>query len=453
MGYDKNRLADLLKKIYKFTVEGADIQESPCRYRIIGGSGTKISFATENGSFEGMIPEGRGPTLTILPEGMSAYDEFVYELQKDEEFRYTIGSGAVEEQLKSYLQHTNGQLPSNEDIKDIVRYKIIKPLRDGIQSWISFIPVINLVVTAPLELGDVTFVSQETALSESQDFIQEHQFAGDEERQEEQRHVISEQLLNGNNQYSAFAKVLVRCHENRAAEVAADKALISLNIIRSHIHLFHVYNDKSLIGLPSELPQGYWQAISLSPGDKHTFHVQNIVAGPLLPFVLDAQKKDHLTNTCGLKIIQDILALSSEKRNTLQSAIIQAFQALGRAIVAPTVDMRFLGCTIALERMLIRDNEETTTERWSDRLAVVLSKDVEQRRRIVQRAKKLYELRSRIVHAAYSGVSESDARTMERWAVGLILCTLGRQHEFTSHEEFCKKNDPREIGFSHVGCG
>ena len=108
--------------------------------------------------------------------------------------------------------------------------------------------------------------------------------------------------------------------------------------------------------------------------------------------------------------------------------------------------MRFLGCTIALERMLISDDEDTTTERWSDRLAVAMARDSSRREIIIKRAKQLYDLRSQIVHAAYSGVSDADARLMERWALNVIFVGFEGHGSFSSHGDFCNAVDPRKIG-------
>ncbi len=448
MGYDKTRLADLLKKVYEFTSEGAGESKNHRRYRILGGSGTKLSFTSEQGTFEGAIPDGTIPTLTIVDDGLDAFDAFADEVLKDDEFRDIIGRGAVAEQLQCILQSTNGKLP-DEDIKEVVRFKILKPLRDGIQDWFSYVPVVNLVVEAPLRLGDVSFLSQQATEQESRQFITGHQFGGDDaNHQEQQRQIILAQIEASARAFPSFAKVTLRAHANRVADVAADKALIAVNILRAHTHLLYPPSNNALIGLPPELSTGTWQTTSLSRDELHSFNMQNVIRGPLLPFMLDAKAIEHLTTKCHLGLIQEILDKPSEGRNSLETALVQAFQSLGRAIVAPTIDMRFLGCTIALERMLIRDQEETTTERWSDRLSLVLGRDAEHRQIIIKRAKGLYDLRSRIVHAAYSGVSDTDARLMERWAVSVVLSTLGRHKEFPSHEEFCRKCDPREIGLT-----
>ena len=65
MSYDKKRLADSLKMVYAFTSEGADDPKKCRRFKVLGSSGTRISISTARGTFEGVVEEGRGPTLMI----------------------------------------------------------------------------------------------------------------------------------------------------------------------------------------------------------------------------------------------------------------------------------------------------------------------------------------------------------------------------------------------------
>jgi len=448
--YDKNRLADLLKTIYDFTKLGASDSGNCRRCKILGGSGTRICFSSDKGAFEGVVPDGHGPTLMIFDDGADAYEQFVTETLKDGDIKNLVGADAIEQQLDTLLRSTGGKLPER-NLQEVVRYDVLKPLRDGIQDWVTYVPIENLVVRVPLRLGDVNFVSADFAREECQRFFDGFRFAGDVERQATQTQGILKHVDAACNDVRAFAKVALHAYDKKADDVAAAKALVAVNILRSHTHLLFSPGKKALIGLPTEITRGSWKSISIGQGNERPFQLQDKIKGYLVPFVLDQPALDHLVDKCHLGLIQEILDIPASNRNSLQSAIIQAFQALGRAIVAPTIDMRFLGCTIALERMLIRDREESTTERWSDRLAVVLGEDPGQRQSLIQRAKGLYDLRSRIVHAAYSGVSDVDARLMEEWAMRVILSTVERYKDFSSHEEFCRKIDPREIGLSSGG--
>jgi len=445
MSYDKSRLAALLKTIYENTSKAPEDPKGHRSVKILGGAGTKVSFSGPRGSFEGIVPEGCGPTLTVFDDGVDAFNAFVEETLKDDHLREMIGPGAVEQQLNTLLQNTGGDAP-DEELSHVVRFQILKPLREGIQPWVSFVPVVNLVVERPLTIANVQFVSRQAAEEESEGFVQEHEFAGEAESQLSQKQAILNQVRSSSRQFTGFARVCVSAHQKRVAGVVADAALIALNVLRAHTSLLYRDSDRALIGLPTELSSGFWQTISLGQDRRHTINVDNEQRGPLIPFVLNDRTIGHLRSNCHFDLIQEILEKPTEDRNSLEVALIQAFQALGRAIVAPTNDLFFLNSTIALERTLIRDREETTTERWSDRLALTLSDHAPQRKAIIERAKKLYDLRSRIVHAAYSGVSRVDARLMEWWAIDVILSTLGRHKDFDSHDAFCRSVDPREIG-------
>ncbi|MCH7992990.1 MAG: hypothetical protein IIB57_00950 [Planctomycetes bacterium] len=447
MSYDKNRLADSLKKVYAFTSEGVDDPNNYRRCKMLGGSGTRISFSTPGGGFEGVVEEGQGATLMIVDDGVDAFDAFIDEALKDDEIREVIGRGAIQKQLEDLLRSTQGTLPDGEIAKTI-RFEIMKPLRENIRVWHSFVPIVNLNTKATLRLGDVEFVSAEEMKAASVTFIEEHRFGSDDTTyQEKQRQAILSRIDNSCQQTPSFARVALRAHQERTADVAADKALIALNILRAHTHLFYTYDQKALVGLPTELSAGAWQTVSLSQDESRTLNLKQVCKGPLLPFDLDEKKIDYLNGNCHLVLLQEILDKSCQDRNSFESAVIQAFQSLGRAIVAPTIDMRFLGCTIALERMLTSDDEKnTTTERWSDRLALAVARDSSHRQVIIKRAKRLYELRSRIVHAAYSGVSDADARLMERWALRVIFLGLEGHANFSCHGDFCNTVDPRNIG-------
>ena len=117
-------------------------------------------------------------------------------------------------------------------------------------------------------------------------------------------------------------------------------------------------------------------------------------------------------------------------------------------MVAPTIDMQFLHRVIAIERMIFPDGDTSTIERFSDCLALCLAVNTSERITIRDEAKKLYNKRSRIVHAAYSNVSEKEAIIMEEWALKVITYALKRIDQFDSHEKFCKNLSDMKFGNS-----
>jgi hypothetical protein len=453
MGYDKKKLACLLRVIYDHTTTNPDAIQGDGPLMVVGGRGSTVSIASAKGvMLQSTIDESAGPSIVVRAGGVAAFEEFLDETVKDEEINEFVGRDAIAKHVKSFLQSTDGKLPV-EPLDEVIRFKILKPLREDIHAWVAFLPVVNLVVKCPLTLGSVEFVAREAAQKESSDFIQthRHQLAGTEDEQDQQKNGLLNAIDRFAKQSHGYAKVSFRAHEGNVGNVSTNVALVALNVLRSHTHLFSSHSQRAFFGLPVEMSRGNWQRVAYSPGRR--LHLLDSSTGPLIPFELNHSTIRHLQEKCHLDLVQEILMKPANKRNSLEAVLLDSFQALGRAVVAPTTDLFFLGCTIALERLLIRDREETTTERWSDRLAIVVSDDPEERDNIIRRAKRLYDERSRVVHAAYSGVSCEDAELMEWWAIMAILKTLGQHKNYSSHEAFCQSVDPRTIGLQQKAQG
>ena len=118
---------------------------------------------------------------------------------------------------------------------------------------------------------------------------------------------------------------------------------------------------------------------------------------------------------------------------------------MGRSVVAQSADESFLGCTIAVERLLIPDGTETTVERFSDRLALLIGATEEERVWTSRSAKRLYDLRSKIVHAAFAGVTDDDYLRMEDWAIRCLIDGLKARTTVPDHAEFCAKINAKKF--------
>ena len=101
---------------------------------------------------------------------------------------------------------------------------------------------------------------------------------------------------------------------------------------------------------------------------------------------------------------------------------------------------------MALERLLISEGEETTTERFTDRLTLVLGNDPEIRLKIRDKAKDLYNKRSKIVHASFFGIEDKDYFLFEIWAIKILVYMLKNLSKHISHKAFCNSIDEIKYG-------
>lgn len=443
VSYNLTRLAEHLQRIFAHTRVGAVDPSSVQAYLVMGGEGTALSFHGAAGCFAGAIPEGAGPTLSIVDDGYFGLMDFVDESLKDYELRELVGKDAVRQQVMKYVQSSGETIPTGDRV-ELVRDKIVRPLRDAIRPWVCLVPIANLDAKASLLIGSTEFVSRVSGSLDAVRFIMEHQFAGDADTQDAQAFSVLDRVGGMSESATAFMRVTVRAHPKHVNAVAAAQAENTINTLRAFTPVFYRHDQRAKFGLPMEIQSGHWWSMAMGQDDRHSIHFNSHGRGSLCPFELDESKIAYLTQNLRFDRLRSIAARPAGDRNTLEQEIMQSVQSLGRAVVAPSVDRAFLECAIALEQLLILDNETTTTERFADRLALLIGANKDQRTTIAKNSKRLYDIRSRIVHAGLRDVVDDDWRTIERLAIRGVVEALGLLDRFDSHEKFCKDLNERK---------
>lgn len=444
MGYNRDALASFLGTILKnVTTEQID-EANHRRFRFIAGAGVTVQMQNESGTFSGKMPDDAGPTLRITDEGVDAFDHFVEETLKDDSFSTQIGKAAVINVLDQYIQRAM-QDPPSAPLREEVRHKILKPLKESIKNWVCLIPIANLHISTKYSLGNVQFVPSAEGMDEIHGFIENHQFEGNAEEAEAQEHQVRQITRGTLSGYPAFARVHVSCHEKHAPDASEAHAAFAINLARAFCNLIHPKQHRAIFGLPHEVAQVVLPNISIDYSDDHKISLNLSKQGFLWPFTLNADVLDTMRSEFRFDVVEDIVQRPPSQRSEAERISLEAIQAIGRAAVMPTIDMAFVNHTIAIERVLIRDGEETTTERLKDRLALLIGRSADQRQDIARSAKRLYGIRSKVVHAAFSGVTKEDADTMEGWALHTAISFLSRVPELMCHKDFCQELEARKF--------
>jgi hypothetical protein len=416
--YSKSRLAEYLTTILANTTsdpEGVDINSCI----VLGGAGTRIAFSNENGGqFVGQLPNEGAPTLFIAPLGTEAFAAFIDECQKDDEIARLVGPKAVGERLQDVIREEFTKSGSERDIEVIVRQQVLKHLRAEIQEWLVKVPIANLKLTCPLQIGNVTFQPlDEGVVSNVAAVLKKGPGSGSALAVSNSARLL--QIVDTiASSASAWAVVSLRCHARKIMDVARQEAERAICVVRAFTHAFYGFNLRALFGMPHELAGGVTGVIAERDAGLHIPMEQR---GWLASFeVNDAMIKRLREEFCFDRLCK-IAAKSWDESSSLERTVRVAFLWLGRAVIARTLAESFTQCTIAIERLLIVDDEGTTTDRFAGRLAHLLSDDVEQRIAIHRRAKVLYDIRSRIVHAGFESVEPEELQEIESMAMSALI--------------------------------
>jgi len=128
----------------------------------------------------------------------------------------------------------------------------------------------------------------------------------------------------------------------------------------------------------------------------------------------------------GLDKVLECVQLSDFVPGSAESRIHNAIIWYGRAMNAYSEDEQFVGLIIALESLLVADERVGITQRLADGVSALLGSDFQNRERIAERVRELYNLRGRIVHAGIP-VSQENLFTLDEMVANTILAFVHRE--------------------------
>ena len=134
----------------------------------------------------------------------------------------------------------------------------------------------------------------------------------------------------------------------------------------------------------------------------------------------------HQWREHGLNKVLECVGPQDFPPGSAESRIHNAIVWYGRAMNAYSEDEQFAGLIIALESLLVADENVSITQRLADGVSALLGTDFQSRERISKRTKELYNLRGRLVHAGMS-VSQENLFLLNDLVAHAILAFVRRE--------------------------
>lgn len=136
--------------------------------------------------------------------------------------------------------------------------------------------------------------------------------------------------------------------------------------------------------------------------------------GPLEPLPLDKLHEVDRQDNIGLAAASQILA-SGNRVSEFQEVLLSAIRWAGKARVGNRNEESFLSYAIALESLILAEIENTELQyRLITRIAHLYGTDLASRKEILADMKRLYQLRSSIVHSGKIEVTDAEMQLMRR---------------------------------------
>jgi len=114
--------------------------------------------------------------------------------------------------------------------------------------------------------------------------------------------------------------------------------------------------------------------------------------------------------------------------NKFQKRIMLAVEWIGQSMADPSPQSAFIKAVIALEIIFTYNERDIITpsimNQISESVALILGSSVDERLKIESKVKKLYGLRSKIVHSGHKNISQADYKTLVEIARSVIIKIL-----------------------------
>jgi hypothetical protein len=128
--------------------------------------------------------------------------------------------------------------------------------------------------------------------------------------------------------------------------------------------------------------------------------------------------------------------LANSKRNAVEEIILSAFRWAGRASADRRNEEAFVLFMISLESLLCGDTNMEALIRLSLRCSRLIGATPQERKEIHKQVKRLYGLRSKIVHNGSLEVTTSDLALMRDYAKRALLTVIGNDmHQMISNKD------------------
>ncbi len=218
-----------------------------------------------------------------------------------------------------------------------------------------------------------------------------------------------------------IAKFEVSTIDYDAADILLREALsLSMDILNFYSDLIP-YHD-GFIYPPGECQHIYIVIPMISVNKKVGLNFKYHRVGSQTNFSIAKLIEEDKKRNLGLTKISNLIAKSY---NHLEDRIISAMRWAGSATVEQDKEKSFLEYAISLETIILFETDrEELTNRLGTRVAQLLSEDVEICTKIKNDIKRLYKIRSDIVHNGKYQVSDSDLALIRYYAKRSILRLL-----------------------------
>jgi hypothetical protein len=378
---------------------------------------------------------GAGDLAFLLcDETLDAYEDVVRTLLKNEDWSLRFSEKFIEEGLnKILLKMTEEKTLSN--LRSHVS-SFIEDVQVYAKEHVVYVPLTGIQVEAnPVQIGNVTIreITDEELVSilESWERHFPNIAGGAIERQnnvrESQRSIVKVLRRITCTEFRVIAE------PTRALERALEETRRILDLLRYSIPALYPSNSDVKVAIKGELFQGSVMQLVLAT-DSTALSKSQVRMGPLQPLRLTQENLDHM-HSIGVFRLGGILQKQYNSVSDFEKALLTGLHWYANAQTRTDPADRLRDLVTCLEAYLTPKDGNPIGTAVAEGVAIIVTRSLEDRKRIKKKIKDLYSLRSAVSHGGRTSVLQQDVNDLEQIAGQVTMLLVDRLDEFTSKKD------------------
>lgn len=299
------------------------------------------------------------------------------------------------------------------------------------------VPIANLSVETDLAIGDVTFTSI------TREFFDKWREQKRDPESDEQREIVQRWFDERRKRFQGLAAASVEVTAEPAFAVtaayeAADRAT----------RLLRLFTGESLEPLAVSYLKPFgsedrrsFTAWRISANTAPAEHSETLRPHPI-PFELSDELKANLMEL-GLDALCRLAAKATP--TTFEQSVTEALLLYSQSSVAEEVAEKLVLVFVALESLLLRDQNEGIQQNVGERMAFILGSASGERRSIAGLVKKAYRHRSEYIHHGHRPTEMEDIRRFFRYTWAFFVRVIKISGDFSTKEDFLDALEERKF--------
>lgn len=388
-----------------------------------------------------------GISIYLDSNGFKLLKKAIEEVRKDELIKFNFLGKYIEDKIKDIISNCSKlSLDERSDFIEDQLNILRSELKKDIKEWVFWIPIVNfqLMNNSPLNVGNVKFFTlDQTKGTEITDKIK----ISDENDKSFKKHI--EEIYITPKLDNVFAEVKVRGVREYARENAMNQIRMAINVLR-------IYSPSNQVnfGIEGEItPKFYRKTFEFTADyEKKVFPLE--LMGSIHEFWLNENRILFMKNNGFDRLDQ---MLKSRNPSFFETRILTAIYWFGEAVGTEIFEKKiyekrnkphenleyfkngekYLKLSTALESILTFEQYEPIQLNISERAALLIGTNYNQRKNIKSVLKDLYTVRSRITHDGSVFVSKHDIEdlTYVFRNILFVLLELDNKYKFKTKKD------------------